>query len=259
MDDSTPQGLESMVTRARVFNDRESYLKKYQRIAVGDQSLTSLLKYEVIVTMTSSIPGGLGIALRKALYAHLFRPKLRNVVFGKNVDIFNPDRISIGRNCLVGDNCLLEAKPGGEIRIGDNVGVGRGTLIRSRLGSIEIGNDTRISAYSHIAALHTKVQLGQNVMVAAYSYIIGDPNPDISSNDGPMVSQAAVYGKGITIEDDVWLGGGVCVLDGVRIGTGCVVGAGSVVAKDIPEQSVAVGVPARVIKKRGRTDRDRAI
>jgi acetyltransferase-like isoleucine patch superfamily enzyme len=57
-------------------------------------------------------------------------------------------------------------------------------------------------------------------------------------------------GSQAIIINDCWLGSGVKVLDGVTIGKGSVIGAGSVVTKDIPELSVAVGVPARVIKKR---------
>jgi acetyltransferase-like isoleucine patch superfamily enzyme len=56
---------------------------------------------------------------------------------------------------------------------------------------------------------------------------------------------------GIVVGDDVWLGFGVVVLDGVRIGKGAVVGAGSVVTRDIPDNAIAVGVPARVVKMRG--------
>ncbi|MBO5765373.1 MAG: acyltransferase, partial [Lentisphaeria bacterium] len=55
----------------------------------------------------------------------------------------------------------------------------------------------------------------------------------------------------ITIEDDVWIAGGVHINSGVTIGRGSVIGAGAVVTKDIPPMSVAVGVPAKVIKKRG--------
>ncbi len=60
--------------------------------------------------------------------------------------------------------------------------------------------------------------------------------------------------KGIVIEDDCWLGFGVKVLDGVTIGKGSVIGAGAIVTKDIPPFSIAVGVPARVIKSRNPTD-----
>lgn len=65
------------------------------------------------------------------------------------------------------------------------------------------------------------------------------------------IREQGVTREGIIIEDDCWLGSGVKVLDGVTIGKGCVIGANSVVTKDIPPYSVAVGAPARVIKKRG--------
>ena len=57
--------------------------------------------------------------------------------------------------------------------------------------------------------------------------------------------------KPVTIEDDVWIGAGVRVMDGVRIGRGSVIGAGAVVTKSIPPNSVAVGMPARVVGQRG--------
>ncbi len=56
--------------------------------------------------------------------------------------------------------------------------------------------------------------------------------------------------KGITIGSDVWIGAGAIILDNVKIGDGCVIGAGAVVTKSVPSYSVAVGVPAKVIKKR---------
>ncbi|MCX7595635.1 MAG: acyltransferase, partial [Fischerella sp.] len=63
-------------------------------------------------------------------------------------------------------------------------------------------------------------------------------------------AEQGVTCKGIIIEDDCWLGHGVTVLDGVTIGKGSVIGAGAVVTKDIPPYSVAVGIPAKVVKSR---------
>lgn len=57
------------------------------------------------------------------------------------------------------------------------------------------------------------------------------------------------YAEPITIGDDCWFGANVTVLPGVTIGRGCTIGAGSVVTKDVPEYSVAMGVPARVVRK----------
>lgn len=250
MDKNRQKELRAMKTRLRIFDSRKSYLRKYQEITVGDQNLIFLFKYELIITTLSWIPGALGILLRKFFYKYLFKPKLRNVIFGKNIDIFNPRNIKIGKNCMIGDNCLLEAKPGGNISIGNDVGIGRGTLIISALGSIEIGDNVSIAAYSHIAAIGTKVKIGKDVGIAAYSYIIGTAGYDLNSFDKPMVDQPITDSKGIVIGNDVWLGAGVYVIDGCNVGTGSVIGAGSIVTKNIPEYSIAVGIPAKVIKKR---------
>jgi acetyltransferase-like isoleucine patch superfamily enzyme len=70
--------------------------------------------------------------------------------------------------------------------------------------------------------------------------------------DGLPIRRQPLHSKGgIVIEDDVWLGVGVIVLDGVRIGRGAVVGAGAVVTKDLPPNSISSGAPARVVKMRG--------
>ncbi|MBW4645979.1 MAG: acyltransferase [Goleter apudmare HA4340-LM2] len=85
-------------------------------------------------------------------------------------------------------------------------------------------------------------------MIAAHSGIYAN-NHNFADPTIPM-SKQGVSRKGIVIEDDCWLGHGVTVLDGVTIGKGSVIGAGAVVNKDIPPFSVAVGIPARVIKSR---------
>lgn len=65
-----------------------------------------------------------------------------------------------------------------------------------------------------------------------------------------LIKEQGVETKGIIIESDVWIGANCCVLDGVTIGRGSVIGAGSIVTKSIPPMSVAVGNPCRVIKQR---------
>jgi acetyltransferase-like isoleucine patch superfamily enzyme len=109
------------------------------------------------------------------------------------------------------------------------------------------------------------IHLGKNVFVNAHSYFmdgntitIGDnafigPNCGFYTNTHPedIDRRNAGLEKAlpITIGDNVWLGGNVSVLPGVTIGEGCVIGAGSVVSRDIPPYSVAVGSPCRVIRK----------
>jgi acetyltransferase-like isoleucine patch superfamily enzyme len=67
----------------------------------------------------------------------------------------------------------------------------------------------------------------------------------------PIVEQPLTSRGDIIIEDEAWISTGVIILDGVRVGKGAVVGAGSVVTRDIPDNAIAYGVPAKVIKMRG--------
>jgi acetyltransferase-like isoleucine patch superfamily enzyme len=94
------------------------------------------------------------------------------------------------------------------------------------------------------------------VLLAANCYI-GGAQHRYDRLDLPIMRQGYDSRGGVVIEDDVWLGAGVMILDGVRVGTGCVVGAGSVVTKELPPFSVAVGVPARIVANR--RDRDEEV
>ena len=67
--------------------------------------------------------------------------------------------------------------------------------------------------------------------------------------DIPMISQPTVR-KGVSIQDDVWIGGGATILDGVLIGTGSIVAAGSVVTHDVPPRGIVAGIPARLLRIR---------
>jgi len=109
---------------------------------------------------------------------------------------------------------------------------------------VEIGNNSAIGDYVVIWG-GGGVMIGNDVLIAAHSVISSeshDPNADIF--------RLSHLNKPIVIEDNVWIGASVMVMPGVTIGSNSVVGAGSVVTKDIPPDSVAVGVPAKVIRKR---------
>lgn len=88
-----------------------------------------------------------------------------------------------------------------------------------------------------------KVTIGNNVLFGPHVMISTGTHPI-----DPIERQKTEFGASISIGNDVWLGGNVSVLPGVRIGNNCVIGAGSVVNRDIPDNSVAVGNPCRVIK-----------
>ena len=88
-----------------------------------------------------------------------------------------------------------------------------------------------------------KVTIGNNVLFGPHVMISTGTHPL-----DPIERQKTEYGASISIGNDVWVGGNVSILPGVKIGNNCVIGAGSVVNRDIPDNSVAVGNPCRVIK-----------
>lgn len=107
-----------------------------------------------------------------------------------------------------------------------------------------------INRYTMIDA-HQRVEIGRNCMIGPQCYLT-DGNHGTAP--GMTISSQPMNAKPVILEDDVWLGAGVIVLPGVRIGRGAIIGAGAVVTKDVPAGSVYVGVPAREIGWRFKTE-----
>lgn len=120
-------------------------------------------------------------------------------------------------------------------------------------GKMEIGESTNISMYSRIAALGyvrigNNVEMGPHVFIADYNHEYHDVRRPVKSQ-GNSFSPMPNGKPNVDIGDDSWLGTNVVIVGNIRIGKHCVIGANSVVTKDIPDCSVAVGIPARVIKR----------
>lgn len=106
---------------------------------------------------------------------------------------------------------------------------------------------------------NNRINIGNNVMIApdvriftaTHSVYLSERMPERTVKGASICDTIA---HPVTIEDGVWIGGGAVVLPGVTIGRNSVIGAGSVVTKNVPENSIAVGNPCRVIKKIGRRD-----
>src|SRR5882762_4430687 len=158
----------------QLFAEDTSAREKYSRLIVGRPGFGALLKYELVVMLSQARPGALSLALRKALYPWLLGSCGRNVVFGQNVVLRHPHKIHIGRNVVIDDNCLLDAK--GEtnrgIRIGDGVFIGRNTILSCKNGDIEIGDGANIGFNCEVFSA-SRVRIGANVLMAAYAYVIG--------------------------------------------------------------------------------------
>ena len=142
----------------------------------------------------------------------------------------------------------------GTINMGKNCRFGRFSTIElfCNDSQLTVGDGFRSNSHLHIGVI-SSVTIGQNVLVASGVYISdhshGEYGPNASSDPiTPPVVRRLVSAP-VVIGDNVWLGEKVAVLPGVRVGHGVVVGAGSVVTKNIPDYCIAVGVPAKVIKR----------
>jgi acetyltransferase-like isoleucine patch superfamily enzyme len=223
--------------------------RQYAEWVVGKTDLVSLLKFELITFFLGSLPGALGLYLRSKLYPFIFGEAGSNVVFGRGITLRHPHKIRIGQNVIIDDYCVLDAKGWSNtgISIGDGVFIGRNSILYCKDGDIEIQSQANISFNCIVVSSH-RVAVGSGSMVAAHCYIMSGGSYDYKHSEIGFVAQDG-YAKGPTvIGEGCWLGANVVVLDGVSIGNHSVIGAGAVVTKAIPENSVAVGVPARVVE-----------
>jgi acetyltransferase-like isoleucine patch superfamily enzyme len=233
----------------QLFAKETSAREKYASLIIGKSDIGSLLKYELIVTLTQGCPGALGLALRKTLYPSLLGSCGRNVVFGQNVVLRHPHKVHVGDDVVIDDNCLIDAK--GEsnsgIRIGSGVFIGRNSILSCKNGDIELASGANVGFNCEIFSA-SRVRIGANVLMAAYSYIIGGDH-DFSDPSRPVLEQTR-RSAGVSIGDGAWIGAGAKILDGVIIGEGAIIGAAAVVREDVGARAVAVGIPARVVSTR---------
>ncbi|WP_138498294.1 acyltransferase [Nostoc sp. PA-18-2419] len=205
----------------------------------------------LVTTVLGDIPTViLGPKLRNLGYRTIFAQIGSPVYIQNGVEFNGSSCIEIGNEVYIFQGVRMDARgdKNNRIRLGNRVAIERYADIGCLSDTyIHIDEDTFIGPNVCIEG-PGDIKIGKHCMIAAHSGIYAN-NHNFADPMEPMKYQG-VTRKGIVIEDDCWLGHGVTVLDGVTIGRGCVIGAGAVVNKDIPPFSVAVGIPARVIKKR---------
>lgn len=141
---------------------------------------------------------------------------------------------------------------GGTIQIGKGVRISDGVILAAYGGSIMLEENVYVGPYCVLYG-HGGLRVGRDSLIAAHSVLIPG-NHQFADPHAPIRTQG-VASVGITIGKDVWIGCGARILDGVDIGDGCIIGAGAVVNRSIEANSIAVGVPARVIGRRGQAPR----
>lgn len=161
-----------------------------------------------------------------------------------------PERIKIGDQCRISRHALLRANTETEtaIRLGSGVSVKENTLINTNQGEVVIGDDCWLGPYSLIYG-NGGVVIGNHVMIASHC-VINTVSHHADRIDIPM-SKQGIHSAPVIIEDDVWIGIGAVILQGIRLGQGCIVGAGAVVTRDVEPGTVVAGIPARAIRQRG--------
>jgi len=151
----------------------------------------------------------------------------QNVVVESGVLIFHPENIEIGNNVYIGHNTFLKGYYKNVLKIGDNTWIGQNCFLHSG-GGLIIGNN-----------------VGMGPCVKVLTHVHEEPD----HLEIPILFCEQIY-KTVVIEDDCDIGIGAIILPGITIGRGCLIGAGSVVTKNVEPFSVVAGNPARLLRKR---------
>lgn len=161
-----------------------------------------------------------------------------------------PGNLILGKNVTIEDGAVIELGliPGkGVVRIGDNTSIRRYAILSSHGGDISIGSNCGVQSFSVLYGLGG-LAIGDWTRIATHTVIV--PANHIFDDPSLEIKKQGLREKGIKIGRDVWIGANSSILDGVTIGSGAVVGAGSVVTKDVPCHAIVVGSPAKIMRYR---------
>lgn len=166
-------------------------------------------------------------------YRYLFHRMGARCIINSPIYTYRPDAIEIGNRVSIGPSCRLEAYPDDPLSSG-------------QVPMLKIGNRVRLEHRVQLSCLHSLI-IEEEALIASGCYI-SDNNHSIDPTGPPYMDQPSTFAPTL-IGRGVWIGQNVCVLAGSVIGERSVIGAGSVVKGYIPPYSIAVGAPARVVKR----------
>jgi len=156
-------------------------------------------------------------------------------------------RLKLDGIAFIGPGVRLQIGKKASVRLGEWSWIGRGTKIRCHEGVVRIGaktvmgEDCTISAYQHVS-------IGEQCIIADRVMLI-DFDHAVTEVERPIRVQG-IYKRDVRVGNNVWIGYGAQILRGVSVGDNSIIGATSVVSKDVPANAVVAGVPARVIRMR---------
>lgn len=192
-------------------------------------------------------------ALRGGCLRHQLARSEGMLFVGKNATLLHKGSISVGHSVIIEDSVFIDALSQNGIMLGNNVTIAKFTTIQCtgvihEVGvGMTIGDNSAVGAYSFLGG-QGGITIGRNVIMGPKVNIFSE-NHGFADLLTPIRLQP-ITRRGVTIDDNCWIGANSTVLDGVHIQTGCVVAAGSVVTKDVMLNTVVGGVPARLIKSR---------
>jgi acetyltransferase-like isoleucine patch superfamily enzyme len=194
-----------------------------------------------------------GIALIRGLKVVFYFKKAKGLMLGKAVTFFNPSKIHWGRFLRLGNYAAISALGKNGIWFGDNVSIGAFSRIiistsLNNLGDrIVIGNNVGIGEFAYLGG-GGGLEIGDDCI--AGQYLSCHPENHNYEHNRILIRHQGVTRKGIKIGKNCWIGSKVTILDGVEIGDGCVIAAGSVVTRSFPKDCIIGGVPSKLLKVR---------
>lgn len=196
-----------------------------------------------------------GVKAVRGCFRRLFLKEVHGIfLVGKGVQITHGKHIRCGKNVKFEDFAEIHGLCSEGLNFGDYVTISRGVMIRpsSYYGGdfgvgLTMGEHSSIGPYGYVGC-SGKITIGKNVMFGPKCSLFAENH--VFSDTETSIKSQGVRQKGITIEDDCWIGSNVTILDGVIIGKGSVIGAGALVTKDIPAGSVVIDKREKIIRKR---------
>lgn len=171
----------------------------------------------------------------------------KRIELSVTAEFFQCRNINIGNNCHIGKQSILR---GGDaaphtLYIGNRVVIRENVYLSARKGIINIGDDCYLANRAWLGG-RGRINIGANVVIGPNTVIVSS-NRDYRNLIAPYHKMPEISGV-INIGEFTWIGGNSTILPNVSIGSGCVIGAGSVVTKDVPDNTVCYGAPAEPIK-----------